>query len=1400
MASCASSHFVRFLALSFCITICFSDVKLFVLSPATSDREVAEAPGKIVQDIVSHSNDASDVSFKYFREDDLSTRASSAAIWLCDTGLPASNDSNSTIQDGAVWQCQHQWYNACPCIDEHANESFVCSSSGMDTCVQSGPVLMRLTKMQSIWLQFGWIAILLVLAFFYGALKVLGNQSKSDVESFDYESPFLQDVYKLLWHQTLLGKLLELLIFTISVVFFCGSQLDVKAWYGGWIEIEILLLFLLISTYIGRLYACPSLPYLKNSRCPGLKYAITSVEMWCDVITVFSLILNLAGNNRFYSLIWLRFPRLFSCLSRSKFGTRGMDVWGTVVGRNRDILVVPALISLMTWVVAATFKYLVEQGNTALYWGVEPGFNRYASIPSSLSYTLIDFVGEFPQADEVSNPLGRIIAMGVCAFGSIWTQVPAGIISYSFTTFCRERSAREGAREVYSTVPSPGELDRWHWLSDCPAGIGLFVCTTLSILVFALSTHLCQTVKVEAGSAIRLVPEPGSAAFVGLAICRLFEAVVMMPLFMLDWVVRLRGAPSRCSFLFSFRGCMDIMSFLPSVGLLVLLFAFDSCVEDGQATNVARAQLCLHASVAIRLVKLDRFMGSISSVMIDIFKENYRVFTMHFALLVSLWGMGSMLMHLSERSNPDPDIRVNYETFSASIWLTLVNLAGESPLNDYTHAGKAVHFCIVVVGIVMFTVPMGIFGAALRSKFDEACMRKDHLGTNLLAYKRKSLRQARIREASMSGGMTRMELLRDLQRDPHDSCFPSLMALEPGTRRYIIHKIMFGTSHPNNATNRYAKRVETVVKAVTLFGCAVSILETLPYFKDNCTSAESQLTVPAATWCPPARLLVTVAVDVCVILWFVEFLVRFACHPWPLKFLVTGPAIIDILAIVPSLWLMFLQSLGVELDPFYVRLTTCSRIWRIFALDNYTQGLHVIGDVFRSRWPQVLQLLYVMFMCWMILTHINWFFLHSSTEMEQGRTYMEWYGDYFRAMQFSLLHMSGDYFMFGYPRSICIVHAISLLFSWTFVAMPASLVTSAFSDALEARRIIAYERRMKASARITRLFRRALRLRRLHAIIKLVCEQHAQRRRALLSRRYSNVHVLTSARILEGRKYRRMLIVCTTVYLTIVALRSIPELGDQEHGPLWDIAMTPFVIFFGFHFITRLRTAPLRCTSRWPRLRFLMKGRELCLVVAFVCWVVHLFTLWLKFASEPVLLASQMIFVLQVEDVFHTQRLTSLLWTEMRSNIGSIFFVYFLFWILTSTLWYLAEVNSDIGFNCIPSTLYYTFIFLFGEWCKFDFTPMGRVLSIVYAILGLAIASMPTGAIADALTVLIESKGSGFVLARKRLDDVNGSRFDRRGTEPMDDEEAPNEVDVERTIELTPGLNTRLPPIWSRKN
>ena len=57
---------------------------------------------------------------------------------------------------------------------------------------------------------------------------------------------------------------------------------------------------------------------------------------------------------------------------------------------------------------------------------------------------------------------------------------------------------------------------------------------------------------------------------------------------------------------------------------------------------------------------------------------------------ILFWIFFSACLYFSERDALDPEMASNYNTIPNAMWVTLLNLSGESPLSEYSFWGKVV--------------------------------------------------------------------------------------------------------------------------------------------------------------------------------------------------------------------------------------------------------------------------------------------------------------------------------------------------------------------------------------------------------------------------------------------------------------------------------------------------------------------------------------------------------------------------------------------------------------------------------------------------------------------------------------------------------------------------------------
>ena len=88
--------------------------------------------------------------------------------------------------------------------------------------------------------------------------------------------------------------------------------------------------------------------------------------------------------------------------------------------------------------------------------------------------------------------------------------------------------------------------------------------------------------------------------------------------------------------------------------------------------------------------------GQVFSVLEFIMEEQGAILAVTGFTALVLWVFFGASLYYSERDNPDPEMAGYYKTMPDAMWITLLNLSGESPLAMYVMAYKYIHSCIYV--------------------------------------------------------------------------------------------------------------------------------------------------------------------------------------------------------------------------------------------------------------------------------------------------------------------------------------------------------------------------------------------------------------------------------------------------------------------------------------------------------------------------------------------------------------------------------------------------------------------------------------------------------------------------------------------------------------------------------
>jgi uncharacterized protein involved in cysteine biosynthesis len=100
-------------------------------------------------------------------------------------------------------------------------------------------------------------------------------------------------------------------------------------------------------------------------------------------------------------------------------------------------------------------------------------------------------------------------------------------------------------------------------------------------------------------------------------------------------------------------------------------------------------------------------------------------------------------------------------------------------------------------------------------------------------------------------------------------------------------------------------------------------------------------------------------------------------------------------------------------------------------------------------------------------------------------------------------------------------------------------------------------------------------------------------------------------------------------------------------------------------------------------------------------------------------------------------------YSRQRAYIVVTLFVSLLLWIIFGTLFYFTEAkNPDVedGFQTIPMSMFFTVLFLGGEWARCDLSILGRIVGFFLAVIACGVFSLPAGFIMDGFQGLVEER------------------------------------------------------------
>jgi len=1095
------------------------------------------------------------------------------------------------------------------------------------------------------------------------------------------------------------------------------------------------------------------------------RYAFANVFMLLELISLavtwYSFMQKiLHGAPDHANLCWVHVARSLEMLEHSGCGL-GVRALKQMIDDEGRLLLTSYVLALIIWLVLSSLYFVSNIDNENLRWEAAAFdgrmWDRFESIPSTAFFCLINLVKEHPLADRFTTFWARL-----------WVDVS---VLVAMPLFALATSVLQ-----YALFPHDGDEEETHrsWLPDEENDLTrsrtrnkLYLTAALAFV--SIERFFTYTARHKHYASYFGLEWTKCCAF-SLACVDGAVAVCFLAEFALRW-----GRQGK-RYMKTGLAYVDIVAWLPGLMHLALFVALG---EEAFANS--QAAEWLRACCVLRIFKLERFLRSCTDLF-DIMSQRRSIVGATLLLCMLTWMVFSNLLYILERENPDDDVRENYSSVMRSLWSELINLSGEYPWADYTPSGRPVMMFIGLFSVIIFCIPTSIFSDGFRERLDR------DVGDNAVAIFDSMPWQA--------------------------SCRPE----KPGFKRevydmYFQH--LFPDDQPKGRTMPFLalRAANVIVVAMSTF---VTVMGTLS--DDNFCTAGMTKCEGAAMF----RWWATAIDSVTLVFFIFDYFLR--------NVALGGRHALSTIGLCD---LLSLLALAISL-PEGIRTRAFSPVWdaryygermlnlivplrllRLFSLESYFLGGHVLRNVFYAyRWPVVraggallnlwfvhATLLYLIERPGGLADYLGQSLSNPEAEADaKVWTMKKRYGDIPLSLQYSILHLFGDFPQVDYTFWSKMVHFVGILYGIGIDAAFIGVVSCGFA------RYLAEERRKRS---------RRLAVQRLILAVRVITRVQGwyRRRKARIAAINALPDATSRLRLLRvsrprppsglwhgivlgareihigkewgaGKLVRDFFHCMLIVNLVITMALSMPEFELEEFRSWEQFALAgEFVCSLCFlaEYVIAIIAAPARALSFFRVVDFfcLWPGFALCYVNAFH----NQHRLWGRMEALAMCRAVRILDfgVFQKEVRFVRQALGA----SVRL-LATPTYIAFNLWITSSALFmFLENLEDDADpdgqatiMTSVPATMYWCCILLIGEWVVCDFTYAGSRLAIFYVLFGIALFAIPTG-------VMIEEIRAYMLMAneeRRSMKDVM-----RKAEKEEREAEERAEIELQK---VTAGLHT----------
>lgn len=246
------------------------------------------------------------------------------------------------------------------------------------------------------------------------------------------------------------------------------------------------------------------------------------------------------------------------------------------------------------------------------------------------------------------------------------------------------------------------------------------------------------------------------------------------------------------------------------------------------------------------------------------------------------------------------------------------------------------------------------------------------------------------------------------------------------------------------------------------------------------------------------------------------------------------------------------------------------------------------------------------------------------------------------------------------------------------------------------------------------------------------------------------MHLFLDGLTPEGRAWSKFMMLLILGNVLAVMLETVDWVVADTGQRFWDIFELVSVLIFTIMYAAHIWVAEVdgNCSfNRWNYITSFWGVVDFITVAPYWLQVIMVtFNICPELAQHAFIFrVFRVLRILQAEDYIESFTLLDDAWYTCRDSMIACGFMAMMVWVTGSILFYNFEQGNprmEGAFDTLSGSMYYSLIFLGGEWGKIDFTPHGQVVCVFYCIVGIALYGIPVGAVFEAFGSVLEERNA----------------------------------------------------------